>query len=62
MHSQFVGPSPLLAHVGRASNFILPLEQARRQNDTWGTPYMSKKWGRDPRIANGSYSIYYFKI
>ena len=37
MHSQFVGPSPLLAHVGRASNIILPLEQARRQNDSFGT-------------------------
>ena len=37
MHPQFVGPSPLLAHVGRASNFILPLERARRQNDTFGT-------------------------
>lgn len=38
MHPQFVGSlPPLLAHVGRASNFILPLEQARRQNDTFDT-------------------------
>ena len=28
---------PLLAHVGRAPSIILPLEQARCQNDTFGT-------------------------
>ena len=30
-------PPPLLAHVGRAPSIILPLEQARCQNDTFGT-------------------------
>ena len=30
-------PPPLLAHVGRAPSIILRLEQARCQNDTFGT-------------------------
>ena len=33
-------PPPLLAHVGRAPSIILPLEQARCQNDTFGTVIM----------------------
>ena len=36
IRNSWVSP-PLFAHVGRASNFILPLERARRQNDTFGT-------------------------
>ena len=34
-----------------AKSIILTPSLLEWENDTWGTPYMSKKWGRGPTVG-----------